>query len=100
MNLRHALGKVHAVILNRRNPDIRAGRQRIVFLRNLLTACHLAESGNILIFSLAKLFKKPLCRLNNIQTFPYRLLVAINYGLHFFNIPMNLCRPPSSSALQ
>lgn len=60
MDLLHPLGKIHAVILHGCNAHIGTGRQGCAFLvEDGVSACHLAQTGDILINALAKLFDEP-----------------------------------------
>lgn len=78
MNLRHALGKVHAVILHGGHTHISAGGQGVVLLCDLGAARHLAQAGNVPILALAKLLIEPSCFPDNIHTLTDALFVRRN----------------------
>ena len=93
MDLRHALGKVYAVILHSGHAHISAGCQRVVLLCDLSTARHLAQAENVPILALAKLIIEPLRFAENLTAILTACAVSAANISSFFSNPLYVWNP-------
>ena len=107
VDLLHPLGKIHTIILHGCNAHIGTGRQGCAFLvEDGVAASHLAQTGNVLINALAKLFGEPDGLLGNGQLLAegFQFLVelflrsfalfagcCLHSGFGFFPLGLHVC---------